>query len=90
MGVTVRFQKNLQHILKVPASVCVEGADVRQCMDQVFALYPHLREPIGGTNRPLLEHVLILVNGKGVFPEETAKSVREGDIIDLALLVDGG
>lgn len=90
MGVKIKIQRNLQYLTNNQGSVEVNGSTVGQCLDQLVRLFPDLEKELSSKNKTLLDYVVIFVNGKSAYPNESARSVKDGDEIYVMLMIAGG
>jgi len=68
----------------------VSGDTVGQCLEHLAAQFPAIKEEILDVDGEVLASIHILVNGEGTFPEELAKLIKDGDVIDILQLIAGG
>jgi molybdopterin converting factor small subunit len=68
----------------------VEGRTVGDCLKQLVQRYPGMKEGLFDKKGKLLNVVEVYVNNESAYPEELAKSVKEGDEIHLILMLSGG
>jgi molybdopterin converting factor small subunit len=68
----------------------VEGGTVGDCLDQLVQQYPGMKEGLFDKKGKLLNVVEVYVNNESAYPEELAKSVKDGDEIQLILMLAGG
>lgn len=63
----------------------VNGSTVGQCLSQLIAQFPGLRQWLFEKNGKLNRLVEIYVNMKSSYPEELAKPVRDGDELHIII-----
>jgi len=68
----------------------VSGDTVGRCLEHLMAQFPAIREEIIDADGEVMASIHILINGEGTFPEELARPVNDGDVIDILQLVAGG
>jgi molybdopterin synthase sulfur carrier subunit len=68
----------------------VEGKTVGQCLEQLVARYPGLKDQLFEKNGKLNRLVEVYVNGQTAYPDELAKEVKDGDEIHLIVFIFGG
>jgi len=66
------------------------GSTVGECIEQLIAQYPTLRELIFYKDGPLQTFIEIYVNRKTAYPDELARKIEEGDEIHLTMTIAGG
>lgn len=67
-------------------TVAVSGNTVYEVLNHLASQLPEVKPDIFSESGEILPDTGIFVNGENVFPEEAAKPVREGDVIDLVPL----
>ena len=90
MSVKVFINPSLTYLTNDEEVVEVEGKSVGECLEQVIARFPGLREPLFGEDGRLNNHIDIFVNTESAYPEELAKPVRDGDELNIISMVAGG
>ena len=84
------------HLLQVTNNqkvVEVNGTTVGQCLDDLIKRFPDIGKFIFVEQGKLLNFINILVNGESVLtysPDPLAKPVKDGDMLDIALMIAGG
>jgi molybdopterin converting factor small subunit len=68
----------------------VEGGTVGDCLEDLVQQYPGMKEGLFDKKGKLLNVVEVYVNNESAYPEELAKSVKDGDEIQLILMLAGG
>jgi molybdopterin converting factor small subunit len=68
----------------------VEGGTVGDCLEHLVQQYPAMKEGLFDKKGKLLNVVEVYVNNESAYPEELAKSVKDGDEIQLILMLAGG
>ena len=68
----------------------VNGETVGQCLEQLIKHFPDIEKVIFSENGELLNYVDIYVNGVSAYPEELAKTVKDGDELYVLATIAGG
>jgi len=68
----------------------VQGGTVGACLEHLVKQYPGMKEGLFDKKGKLLSVVEVYVNNESAYPEELAKSVKDGDEIQLILMLAGG
>ena len=68
----------------------VDGETVGQCLEQLIKHFPGIEKVIFSKNGELLNYVDIYVNGASAYPEELAKTVKDGDELYVLATIAGG
>lgn len=67
-----------------------DGKTVGECLREVAGKFPQLKETIFDREGNLQGHIAIFLNGEDTFPEELAKKLNDGDVIDTIPIIGGG
>jgi molybdopterin converting factor small subunit len=70
--------------------VKVEGSTVGECIERLVEQYPGMKEGLFDRKGKLRNVVEVYVNNESAYPEELAKSVKDGDEIHLIIMLAGG
>lgn len=90
MSVKVHVHKTHRHLTNGEEVIEVEGTKVGECLKNLAKRHPSMEKEIftaKGKLNPLFE---IYVNAESAYPEELAKTVKNGDDIHITLLLSGG
>ncbi len=90
MSVRINIHPVLYHLTGGQDVAEVSGDTVGQCLEQLVARFPGVREGLFGRDGRLLNYVDIYVNGESAYPEELAKPVGDGDELHIVLMLAGG
>lgn len=88
--VTVQFTSSLSHQTDAPRSL-VEGANVRECLQAVFALHPALRGYVMDDQNAVRQHVVVFLDGTAIRDRRTQSDpVRPDSEIFVMQALSGG
>ena len=90
MSVKIHNHPTLSHLTNGREVVEVEGSTVGQCLEQLVSRFPEMKGWLFGKNGKLSNVVEIYVNLKSSYPEELAKPVKDGDELNIILVISGG
>ena len=90
MSVRINIHPILHHFTNGQDVVQVNGSTVGQCLEQLVAQFPELKERLFDRDGKLLNHVDVYVNGESAYPEELAKPIKGGDELHIVLIITGG
>jgi molybdopterin converting factor small subunit len=90
VGVKVNIHKTHRTYTDGLEVVEVEGGTVGDCLEHLVQQYPGMKEGLFDKKGKLLNVVEVYVNNESAYPEELAKSVKDGDEIQLILMLAGG
>jgi len=68
----------------------VSGSTVGKCLNYLVKQFPGIKGQLFSKNDDLFENVIISVNGESAYPEQLAKPVKEGDELNILLIIGGG
>jgi len=90
MSVKINIHPFLHHLANDQDVVEVNGSTVGQCLEQLVARFPELRQWLFGKDGNLTGLVDIYVNLESSYPEELAKPVKDGDELHIIIIIAGG
>ena len=93
MSVKVRVHPYLQPSTGNRDPVESTGSDVGECLDNLEAQFPGIREQLGKTRHgkcELFSYIEIYVNGQSAYPDELTKPLTDGDEVSLIIMMLGG
>lgn len=90
MSIKVNIHQNLRHLTNDLGTVEVSGTTVGECLNDLVGQFPSLRKYVFDKKNRLLNYVDVYVNLESSFPEELAKPVKDGDELDITLIIAGG
>ncbi len=67
-----------------------QGETVGDCLDHVAQKYPGLGEALFEKKGKLRNYIEVFLNLKTTYPQELAMPVKDGDEIDVAVMLAGG
>ena len=70
--------------------VAVEGTTVGECLKHLVRLYPGMEKALFAKKDKLLNVVEVFVNNAAAYPNELTKPVKDGDEINLLVMLAGG
>jgi molybdopterin converting factor small subunit len=90
MGIKINLHATHRSHADGLAVVETEGNTVGDCLDDLIAQYPRLKEKLFDSNGKLRNTIDIYLNLESTYPEELKKRVKPGDEIHLTILLAGG
>ena len=90
MSVTIKIHPFLSQHTNNQDMVEVNGRTVGQCLEQLVARFPELRQWLFERDGKLNRLVEIYVNMESSYPEELAKPVKDGDELYILVIISGG
>ena len=90
MSIKINIHPILYHFTNDRDVVEVNGSTVGQCLEHLVAQFPEIKKGLFGKDGKLLNYVDVYVNGESAYPEELARPVKDGDELQLVLMIAGG
>ena len=81
------YMRSFTNNMKV---VEVNGSTVGECLNHLVKQFPGMKKQLFSKNGNLFENIIISVNGESAYPEQLAKPVKEGDELNILLIIGGG
>ena len=90
MSIKVNIPAFLHQFTDGKSSVEVAGSNVNECLDSLIEQFPGIDTVLFSTQGELLSYVYISVNQSGSSPEQLTKPVKDGDELNINLLIIAG
>ena len=90
MSIKVHIHPSLQYITDDREVVEVNGSNVGECFKNLVEKYHELDEWLFEEKGKISKYIDIFVNDESAYPEELAKSVKDGDEIYILMQIAGG
>jgi molybdopterin converting factor small subunit len=90
MSITARLHPILQNLAGGQEVVEVTGHTTGECLENLESRFPVIKQLIRDKRGQLRRYCEILVNFESTYPKELTTSVKDGDQIDIVILVAGG
>ena len=68
----------------------VNGSTVGECLNHLFKQFQGMKKQLFSKHGNLFENIIISVNGESAYPEQLAKPVKDGDELNILLIIGGG
>jgi molybdopterin converting factor small subunit len=68
----------------------VNGSTVGECIDHLVKQFPALKQALFDKNDRLRHYIDVYVNQESAYPEELAKPVKDGDNLQIVMVIAGG
>ncbi len=68
----------------------VSGSTVGNCLNYLVEQFPGIKGQLFSENGDLFENIIISINGEAAYPEQLVKAVKEGDELNILLIIGGG
>ena len=90
MSVKINIHPFFHHLTEDQDVVEVNGNTVGECLRQLVARFPEVKNWVFEKNGNLNRLVDIYVNGESAYPDELAKMVKDGDELHIVVIIAGG
>ena len=81
---------SLQKFIGNQEVVKADGETVGECLDHLARQFPAIERGLFDRHGQLLNYVYFFINGKGAYPTDLTKPVKDGDELTISLLLPGG
>jgi molybdopterin converting factor small subunit len=71
-------------------SLKLEGNTIGECLNDLVTRYPDLKKMLLDGNGRLRHSYDIYINGESAYPREMTRPVKDGDKLNLIMLIQGG
>ena len=90
MSIEIRLHPEMSYLAGNKDAVETTGSTVGECIGQLVAQYPKLKDLIFYKDGGLQTFLEIYVNQHAAYPDELNCKVMDGDIIHLTIMIAGG
>jgi len=90
MSITINLHPTLYQFTSGQTTVKVKGNTVGQCLDDLIRQFPQIKRWLFDKTGKLHNYVDIYINQESSYPEELAKTVKDGDELYITLIIAGG
>ena len=90
MSISINIHKTHRQFANGLEVVDVEGQTVGECLNHLVQQFPALKDVLFDKKGKLLNVIEIYVNMESAYPEELAKKVKDGDKINILVMLAGG
>jgi len=89
-AIKINIPSYMQSFTNSMKAVEVNGSTVGGCLSHLVKQFPGMKKQLFSKNGNLFENIIISINGKSAYPEQLAKPVKEGDELNILLIIGGG
>ncbi len=90
MAVTVYIPLIHRHLSDDVETVKVDGKTVGECFHQLVKRFPNLQNAIFNKKGELQNLLEVFLNSESAYPDELARSTKDGDEIHITTILSGG
>ena len=90
MSVKINIPSYMQSFTNNMRVVEVNGSTVGKCLSHLVKQFPGMKKQLFSKNGNLFENIVISVNGESAYPEQLTKPVKDGDELNIVVIIGGG
>ena len=90
MTVKINIPSYMQSLTDNRRVVEINGSTVGDCLNNLVKQSPDIKKRLFSKNGNLFENIAISVNGESAYPEQLAKTVKDGDELNILFIIGGG
>jgi molybdopterin converting factor small subunit len=90
MSIKLHLHPEMAHLAGGNYVVETAGSTIGECIEQLIARHPALRDLIFYRDGRLQTFIEIYLNRKTAYPDELNRRVQDGDDIHLIMMIAGG
>ena len=88
--IKIKIPSYMQSFTNNTEIVEVSGNTVGGCLNHLVKQFPGIKKQLFSKTGNLFENITISVNGESAYPEQQAKPVKDGDELNILLIIGGG
>ena len=89
-SVKINIPSYMQSFTNKMEVVEVNGSTVGECLTHLVKQFSGMKEQLFSKHGDLFENIIISVNGESAYPEQLTKPVKDGDELNILLIIGGG
>ncbi len=90
MGIKINIPSYMKSFTNNMRVVEINGSTVGECLSHLIKQFPGMKKQLFSKKNNLFENIIISVNGEIAYPEQLAKPVKDGDELNIVLVIGGG
>ncbi|MEJ2156192.1 MAG: MoaD/ThiS family protein [Desulfobacteraceae bacterium] len=90
MAVTIHIPLIHRHLSDDVETMEVDGKTVGECFHQLVQHFPNLKSAIFDDKGELQNLLEVFLNSQSAYPDELARSTKDGDEIHITTILSGG
>ena len=68
----------------------VNGSTVGECLNHLVKQFPGIKEQLFSKDSNLFENIIISINGESAYPDQLTKPIKDGDELNIVVIIGGG
>ncbi len=90
MSIKINIPSYMQSFTDNMRIVEVNGSTVGECLNHLVKQFPGIKKRLFSKKGNLFENIIISINGESAYLEQLAKPVKDGDDLNIVLIIGGG
>jgi len=90
MSIKINIPSYMRSFTSNMRVVEVNGSTVGKCLSHLVKQFPGMKKQLFSKNGNLFENIVISVNGESAYPEQLTKPVKDGDELNIVVIIGGG
>ena len=90
MSAEIELSSILARFTDNQLNIKVEGSTVGECISDLIRQFPDMKKILVDKDGKLLYSYDVFINGESAYPQEMKKPVKDGDKLNIVMLIHGG
>ena len=90
MSIKINIPPYMKSYTNNMQAVEVNGSTVGECLNYLVKQFSPMKKQLFSKKNNLYENIIISVNGESAYPEQLTKPVKDGDELNIVLIIGGG
>ncbi len=90
MSIKINIPSYMRSFTNNMEVVEVNGSTVGECLNHLVKQFPGMKKQLFSKNGNLFENIIISVNGESAYPDQLTKPVKDGDELNIVVIIGGG
>jgi sulfur-carrier protein len=90
MSINIEFTSILSKYTNNQTDIKADGKTVGECLHDIARQYPEFGSLILDKNGELTQTFEVFVNGDSIYPNTMAYPIKEGDTLNIVMIIHGG
>ena len=90
MSVEIELSSILGRYTDNHLNIQTEGNTVGECLNDLVRQFPNIKKLLLDKDGKLLRSYDVFINGESAYPQEMTRRVKDGDKVNVMMLIHGG
>ena len=90
MSIKINIPSYMQPFTNNMEVVEGNGSTVGKCLNHLVKQFPGMKKQLFSKDGNVFKKIIISVNGESAYPEQLAKPVKDGDELNIVIIIGGG